>query len=67
MGWSYDFKLHLVINDEKEILSFFLTSGNVDDRNEEVMNSYDRLLLRKCTVIESINSFLKNICNIEHL
>ncbi|MBD5142379.1 MAG: hypothetical protein HDT22_02040 [Ruminococcus sp.] len=24
MGWFYDFKLHLVINDEKEILSFFL-------------------------------------------
>ena len=39
MGWFYGFKLHLIINnDEGEILSFCLTSGNVDDRNEEVMD-----------------------------
>ena len=112
MGWFYGFKLHLIINDEEEILSFSLTSGNVDDRNKEVMDSlikeifgklfadrryisqklfekllqkeitlvtrakkniknklmdfYDRLMLRKRTVIESVNDFLKNICNIEH-
>ena len=39
MGWLYGFKLHLIINDEGEILSFCLTSGNVDDRDENVMNS----------------------------
>jgi hypothetical protein len=112
MGWFYGFKLHLIINDQGEILSFCLTSGNVDDRDEIVMNSltkeifgklfadrgyisqklfekllekditlitrakknmknklmdyYDRLMLRKRTVIESVNDFLKNICNIEH-
>ena len=112
MGWFYGFKLHLIINDKGEILSFCLTSGNVDDREEIVMNSltkeifgklfadrgyisqklfekllekditlitrakknmknklmdyYDRLMLRKRTVIESVNDFLKNICNIEH-
>ena len=112
MGWFYGFKLHLIINDEGEILSFCLTSGNVDDRNEAVMDSltkeifgklfadrgyisqklfekllkkditlvtrakknmknkmmdlYDRLMLRKRTVIESVNDFLKNICDIEH-
>ena len=112
MGWFYGFKLHLIINDKGEILSFCLTSGNVDDRDEIVMNSltkeifgklfadrgyisqklfekllekditlitrakknmknklmdyYDRLMLRKRTVIESVNDFLKNICNIEH-
>ncbi|MDE6004591.1 MAG: IS982 family transposase [Oscillospiraceae bacterium] len=112
MGWFYGFKLHLIINDEGEILSFCFTSGNVDDRNEAVMDSlikeifgkffadrgyisqklfekllekditlvtkakknmknkltnlYDRLMLRKRTVIESVNDFLKNICNIEH-
>ena len=32
MGWFYDFKLHLIISDESEILSFCLASGNVDDR-----------------------------------
>ncbi|MDE5771385.1 MAG: IS982 family transposase, partial [Ruminococcus sp.] len=105
-------KLHLIINDEGEILSFCLTSGNVDDRNEAVMDSltkeifgklfadrgyisqklsekllkkditlvtrakknmknklmdlYDRLMLRKRAVIESVNDFLKNICDTEH-
>ncbi len=112
MGWFYGFKLHLIINDKGEILSFCLTSGNVDDKNEAVMDSltkeifgklfadrgyisqklfekllerditlvtrakknmknklmnlYDRLMLRKRTVIESVNDFLKNTCNIEH-
>lgn len=112
MGWFYGFKLHLIINDEGEILSFCLTSGNVDDRNEAVMNSltkeifgklfadsgyisqklfekllesnitlvtrakknmknklmdfYDRVMLRKRAVIEFVNDFLKNICDIEH-
>ena len=112
MEWFYGLKLHLIINDEGEILSFCLTSGTVDDRNEAVMDSltkeifgklfadrgyisqklfekllkkditlvtrakknmknklmdlYDRLMLRKCTVIESVNDFLKNICDKGH-
>ncbi len=32
VGWFYGFKLHLIINDEGEILSCYLTPGNVDDR-----------------------------------
>lgn len=32
VGWFYGFKLHLVINDQGEILAFALTPGNVDDR-----------------------------------
>lgn len=112
MGWFYGFKLHLIINDKGDILSFCLTPGNVDDRNEAVMDAltkeifgklfadrgyisqklfekllesnitlvtrakknmknklmdfYDRVMLRKRVVIESVNDFLKNICNIEH-
>ncbi|MDE6780472.1 MAG: IS982 family transposase [Ruminococcus sp.] len=112
MGWFYGFKPHLIINDEGEILSFCLTSDNVNDRNEAVMDSltkeifgklfadrgyisqklfekllkkditivtrakknmknklmdlYDRLMLRKRAVIESVNDFLKNICDTEH-
>ena len=112
MGWFYGFKLHLVINDMGEILSVCLTSGNVDDRNWEVISRLtkeiygklfadrgyvsqplfeklferniqlvtrlrsnmknkligfsERLLLRKRAVIESVNDFLKNICQIEH-
>jgi hypothetical protein len=33
MGWFYGFKLHLICNDRGELLSFCLTTGNVDDRN----------------------------------
>lgn len=111
-GWFYGFKLHLIINDKGEILSFCLTSGNVDDRNIDVishlsnklfgkifadkgyispkvfnylydkgitlvtkvkknmknklMDLQDRIILRKRAVIESVNDFLKNICQIEH-
>jgi len=32
VGWFYGFKLHLVVNDEGELLAFCLTRGNVDDR-----------------------------------
>ena len=32
MGWFYGFKLHLVVNEHGDILSFYLTPGNVDDR-----------------------------------
>ena len=32
MGWFFGFKLHLIVNDEGELLAFSLTSGNVDDR-----------------------------------
>ena len=111
-GWFYGFKLHLVINDRGEIISFCLTAGNVDDRNTDVMDHLsknlfgklfgdrgylsktlfedlyqknitlvtklkknmknrlmdlcDKILLRKRAIIESVNDFLKNICQIEH-
>jgi hypothetical protein len=111
-GWFYGFKLHLIINDCREICSFCLTPGNVDDWNADVidhlcrelkgklfgdrgyiyrelferlyergiqlvtrlrkhmknvlMDMRDKLLLRKRTVIESVNDFLKNICQVEH-
>lgn len=31
-GWFFGFKLHLVVNDQGEILQFCITPGNVDDR-----------------------------------
>jgi len=111
-GWFYGFKLHLIINDEGEILSFCLTPGNVDDRDWQTISTLtkeifgkvfadkgyisqplfekllekditlitkikknmknrlmaieDKLLLRKRAIIESVNDFLKNICQIEH-
>lgn len=39
MGWFYGFKLHLIINDRGEILSFYLTKANVDDRNIDVLTA----------------------------
>lgn len=32
VGWFYGFKLHLIVNDQGEILAYALTPGNVDDR-----------------------------------
>ena len=32
MGWFYGFKLHLVVNDQGELLAFQVTPANVDDR-----------------------------------
>lgn len=32
MGWFYGFKLHLIVNDQGELLAVQLTPGNVDDR-----------------------------------
>ena len=110
MGWFYGFKLHLVVNEYGEILSFQLTPGNVDDRKpvpflskglfgklfadrgyisqdlftrlfqedvqlitgirknmqNRLMPWVDKLLLRKRSIIETINDQLKNISQIEH-
>lgn len=112
MGWFYGFKLHLVCNEKGELLNFSLTRGNVDDRNQGVLNILtkdlfgklfadkgyisktlfetlfndgihlvtgirnnmknclmplrDKILLRKRSVIETINDELKNICHVEH-
>lgn len=112
MGYFYGFKLHFVINDKGEILSFVITPGNTDDREplkdksfieklkgklyadkgyiskkltevlfidglhlityirnnmkNVLMEMKDKILLRKRTVIETINDVLKNQCSIEH-
>ena len=32
MGWFFGFKLHLIVNDKGEILAFYLSPGDTDDR-----------------------------------
>ncbi len=32
MGWFYGFKLHLIVNEQGELLAVYLTPGNGDDR-----------------------------------
>ena len=39
-GWFFGFKLHIVINDKGEILSFVITQGNVDDREPLKFESF---------------------------
>lgn len=41
VGWFFGFKLHLTVNECGELVSWFITSGNVDDRRPV------RLLARK--------------------
>lgn len=112
-GWFFGFKLHFIINDKAEIISFHLTKGNVADNNEnlllslckklfgklygdkgylvkqsvfeklfydgvqiitkirrnmknQLMSVYDKIMLRKRSVIECVVDSLKNICQIEH-
>jgi len=109
-GWFYGFKLHLIVNDCGDLLSFYITRGNVDDRKpvpkmtknitgklfgdkgyiskkltailadqdielittikknmkKKVMAAFDKLILRKRSIIETINDQLKNIGVLEH-
>ncbi len=109
-GWFYGFKLHLLVDDCGELLSFSITRGNVDDRvpvptlvkdfigklfgdkgyisqkltdllatdnvelittlkknmKPRVIEAFDKLLLRKRSIIETINDQLKNTFDLEH-
>lgn len=47
MGWFFGFKLHLVCNEKGELLSFYLTKGNVDDRNPKHIKSLTKKLFGK--------------------
>lgn len=110
MGWFFGFKLHLVVNDCSELLAFYLTPGNVDDRQpvprlaqrlfgklfgdkgyisqpladhllaqdvhlitglrKNIKNPllllFDKLMLRKRALIETITDQLKNISQVAH-
>ncbi len=47
-GWFFGFKIHLVINNLGEIISFDLTSGNVADNNHELLKKLLISLDGKC-------------------
>ena len=109
-GWFYGFKLHLVVNDRGDIVSFCVTPGNVDDRKpvpklvkgllgklfgdrgyvskdlvkklaeqgiqlittlkkgmkKQFIKVFDKIMLRKRSIIETINDQLKNCFDLEH-
>ena len=112
MGWFYGFKLHIVINDQGEIINFMITKASVDDRTplkkgnflkdifgklyadkgyigqklfeslfdkgihivtgirtnmkNRLISMHDKIMLRKRSIIETINDQLKNISQVEH-
>ena len=43
-----------------------ITKQRKNSKNHKVLRLCDHLLLRKRAIIESVNDFLKNICQIEH-
>ena len=109
-GWSFGFKLHLVVNECGELLAIYLTAANrhelkalpklvkrlfgklfgdmaylsqpvfehlmqqgihlitklKSNMKNKLMVMTDKLLLRKRSIIETINDQLKNISQIEH-
>lgn len=40
LGWFFGFKLHIIINDRGEIISFVITQGNIDDREPLSIDSF---------------------------
>lgn len=46
-GWFYGFKLHIIVNEYGEIISFTVTPGNTDDRNQRVIESLTKELWGK--------------------
>lgn len=112
VGWCHGFKMHMMCNDEGDIITFCLTGANVDGRDvgvwsvftkvpygkvfadrgyirkelfeslfnqgillvhglkadmkNKLMPVWDRIMLRKRHIIESINDLLKNKANIVH-
>ncbi|KAA6309917.1 hypothetical protein EZS27_038684 [termite gut metagenome] len=47
MGCFFGFKLHLLCNERGELVNFYLTKGNVDDRNQKVFSVLSKGLFGK--------------------
>jgi hypothetical protein len=63
-GWFYGFKLHLVVNEQGEILSFCLTTANVDDRKpvaKLAKNLFGKLFGDKGYISEKLHSELLSV------
>lgn len=63
MGWFFGFKLHLIVNDKGELMGFYLTKGNVDDRDIKVLtnmteNIFGKLFGDKGYISNSLSELL---------
>ena len=47
MGWFYGMKIHIIINHRGEIVSFYISSGNVSDNSESVLFNLIRRITGK--------------------
>jgi hypothetical protein len=47
MGWFYGFKLHLIVNEKGELVSFFITPGNTPDNNIETVTKLAKRMVGK--------------------
>lgn len=47
MGWFYGMKVHVIINHRGEIVTFYISSGNVADNNELVLFKMTRKIIGK--------------------
>lgn len=47
MGWFYGFKLHLIVNEHGQLVSFFITPGNTPDNNLETVSKLAKRLQGK--------------------
>ena len=63
MGWFYGMKVHVIINHHGEIVTFYISSGNVADNNEQVIFRLTKKLLENYLAIKVIwliqNVFMK--------
>jgi len=47
MGWFFGFKVHFLINHHGEIINFCITSGNVSDCNEKIIDKLTKNIFGK--------------------
>jgi len=47
MGWFFGLKVHFLINHHGEVVNFCITSGNIHDCNEKVMNKLTKTVFGK--------------------
>jgi hypothetical protein len=68
MGWFYGFKLHLVVNDQGDLLNMALTPGNVDDRTpvpDLVHELFGKLFADKGYISQALAQQLREAFNLE--
>jgi hypothetical protein len=65
VGWFYGFKLHLAVNDQGEILAFYLTLGNIYDRKPVSQDIFGKVFADKGYISKQLfEDFLEHDVNL---